>query len=98
VAELLSQKESLVEARVKEILASKLGKPAEAIRQEDDLLADLGVDSLVMAELSVLFEEAAGTRIPGEALIEVNTVGDIVHLMMQQRQSRETQPSFPRPR
>ena len=75
------ESEAAIAEQVKEILASKLRKPASSIRLEDDLLLDLGIDSLAMAELTVLLERTIGVRIPGDELIETQTVGDVVRLL-----------------
>lgn len=76
-----SQRESALAEKVIEVFAEKLGKPARTIRLEDDLLLDLGIDSLSMAEMTVLVEQAGGVRIPGDALFDVQTVGDLVRLL-----------------
>jgi acyl carrier protein len=76
-----SNHESALENKVKEVLAQKLGRSADTIRLEDDLLADLGLDSLALAELSASVEEMAGISLPGDELIETVTVGDLVRLL-----------------
>jgi acyl carrier protein len=75
------QPDSALADKVIEVLADKLGKPARTIHLEDDLLLDLGVDSLNMAELTVLVEQVGGVRIPGDALLDARTVGDLVVLL-----------------
>ena len=70
-----------VQERVFAAIAEKIGKPTEAIQLEDDLLVDLGMDSLAMAELTVLIDQLAGQTLPGEELIQANTVGDLVQLI-----------------
>lgn len=62
-------------------LAGKLGKSPQSIRLDDDLLRDLGIDSMSMAEMTVSVEQAAGARIPGNELLDVQTVGDLVRLL-----------------
>lgn len=76
-----SQREAALAEKVIDVFAEKLGKPARTIRLEDDLLLDLGIDSLSMAEMTVLVEQAGGVRIPGDALFDVQTVGDLVRLL-----------------
>jgi acyl carrier protein len=76
------QRESALADKVIEVFAEKLGKPARTIRLEDDLLLDLGIDSLSMAEMTVLVEQLGGVRIPGDALFDVQTVGDLVRLLV----------------
>jgi acyl carrier protein len=77
----MSQRDSALAEKVIAVFADKLGKPARTIRLEDDLLIDLGIDSLSMAEMTVLVEQVGGVRIPGDALLEARTVGDLVHLL-----------------
>jgi acyl carrier protein len=80
---------STIEQQVKSVLAGKLDKPASAIRLDDDLLIDLGLDSLSLAELIVQVEETAGMRIRGNDLLDATTVGDIVNLLSEQLQARK---------
>ena len=76
-----SRSASDVQEIVVAAIAEKIGRPAEAIQMEDDLLADLGMDSLAMAELTVLIDQLAGQTLPGEQLIQATTVGDLVQLI-----------------
>jgi acyl carrier protein/RimJ/RimL family protein N-acetyltransferase len=46
-----------------------------------DLVGDLGMDSLAMAELADLVEESVGRAIADEALAEVKSVGDLLLLI-----------------
>lgn len=75
------QPDSTLAEKVITVLAGKLGKPASTIHLDDDLLVDLGVDSLSMAEMTVLVEQVGGVRIPGDALLDARTVGDLVLLL-----------------
>lgn len=54
---------------------------AEAVRREDHLDLDLGLESLDRVELQAELEEAFGIDIPEEAAGEVQTVGDLVELV-----------------
>ena len=72
---------SMIEQQVKSVLAGKLNRPVSEIHLEDDLLIDLGLDSLSMAEMLVSVERAAGTHIPGDELLDANSVGDLVTLV-----------------
>jgi acyl carrier protein len=76
-----------VEQQVKQIFADKLQRPVAEIRLEDDLLMDLGLDSLSLAEMTVHCEELAGHRLPGETLFDARTVGDLVQLVSHELQS-----------
>lgn len=77
----LGQRETAIADQVVAILADKLGKPPASIRLDDDLLLDLGIDSLSMAETTVLAEQVAGARIPASELLDASTVGDLVRLL-----------------
>jgi acyl carrier protein len=70
-----------VEQRVKQVFADKLQKPVDEIHLDDDLLMDLGLDSLSLAEMTVHIEELAGGRFSIEDLFEARTVGDLVELV-----------------
>jgi acyl carrier protein len=78
-----------IERQVKEVLAGNLGKPPGAIRLEDDLLVDLGLDSLSLAELTVHIEQLAGGRFAGEDLMDANTVGDLVRLVSRKLETQQ---------
>ena len=62
------QPDSALADKVIEVLADKLGKPARTIHLEDDLLLDLGVDSLNMAEMTVLVEQVGGSADSGRCV------------------------------
>lgn len=79
--EALGQVESRIADKVVAVLADRLGKHPSSIHLEDDLLLDLGIDSLSMAEMTVLAEQAVGSRMPANELIEANTVGDLVRVL-----------------
>jgi len=81
VSRLSFKHESALEEKVKQVLAEKIGRSADTIRPEDDLLADLELDSLALAELSAVVEDMAEIRLPGDELIETVTVGDLVRLL-----------------
>ena len=77
----LSQYDATIAEKVVAALAGKLGKSPQSIRLDDDLLRDLGIDSMSMAEMTVLVEQVAGVRIPGNELLDAQTVGDLVRLL-----------------
>jgi len=47
-------------------------------KPDDDLTLDLGLDSLILVEVSVLLEDEFGVFIPEEEIPEIRTVGDIL--------------------
>jgi acyl carrier protein len=63
------------------MVAKRIGKSPETIELEDELLADLGLDSLALAELSAEAEEMSGDLISAEELFELSTVGSLVRLL-----------------
>lgn len=65
----------MVAEKVKEMLAEKLGMSAEEIT-EDAKFADLGLDSLDLAEMVMNVEEAFGVSLEVEA--GMDTVGALV--------------------
>jgi acyl carrier protein len=48
---------------------------------DDDVVVDLGADSLAMAELTMQLEQRMGVRVPGEDWLEVSTVGELADLI-----------------
>ena len=66
--------------KVKEVLSEIIRTPATAIRLEDDLLVDLGLDSLALAELTTVLEQRTQRQVRSDELLDVATVGDLVSL------------------
>jgi acyl carrier protein len=69
-----------IAAKIKEVLSEIIRKPAAAIRLEDDLLVDLGLDSLALAELTTVLEQHTQRQVRADRLLDVVTVGDLVSL------------------
>lgn len=59
-----------------EILAATSGR--DDIQPEQDLVADLGIDSVKALELLVKLEEAWGVEISDEDAARMTTVGDVL--------------------
>jgi acyl carrier protein len=78
-----------VEEQVKRVFADKLEKPASEIRLDDDLLMDLGLDSLSLAEMTVHMENLAGGQFSAEDLFDACTVGDLVDLVTRKLQLKK---------
>ena len=70
-----------ITAKVKRILADRAGKAATAIRDEDDLLVDLGLDSLALADLTTVLEQHLQRPVGADELLDVVTVGDLAGLV-----------------
>lgn len=63
-----------VEARVKKVIAEKLGIEESTIKNEASFVNDLGADSLDTVELVMSLEEEFGCQIPDEDAEKITTV------------------------
>lgn len=66
---------------VQRIIAEQMGVEAESITRETKLIEDLKADSIDAAEMLINIESELNTRIPDEAIMNVKTVGDIMHYL-----------------
>jgi acyl carrier protein len=74
-----------IEAEVVAAIAECLEIPADDVRADQALEADLGVDSLGIIQIGVALEHALGFRAPNvEDALRVETVGDLVALVRAQ--------------
>lgn len=69
------------EIELKQLISAKLGVPVEQVTLEADLIADLGGDSLTLAELTAAIEQQMGKRLPVDRLWDIATVGDMLELL-----------------
>ncbi|GJQ21687.1 MAG: acyl carrier protein [Ignavibacterium sp.] len=67
-----------IDAKVKEIIISKLGVDEGQITPEASFTNDLGADSLDTVELVMEFEKAFNIQIPDEDAEKIATVGDAI--------------------
>jgi len=67
-----------VDAKVKEIIVSKLGVDEAQITPEASFTNDLGADSLDIVELVMDFEKAFNFSIPDEDYENIKTVGEAI--------------------
>lgn len=67
-----------IDAKVKEIIVSKLGVEEGQITPEASFTNDLGADSLDTVELVMEFEKAFNIQIPDEDAEKISTVGDAI--------------------
>ena len=67
-----------VDAKVKEIIVSKLGVDEAQITPEASFTNDLGAESLDTVELVMEFEKAFNLQIPDEDAEKISTVGDAI--------------------
>jgi acyl carrier protein len=70
-------------AEVKRIVGDQMGIAPEKIRQRDQLINDLGCDSLDVTEISIEAEEHFGVTVPDELAQHSLTVGEIVNGLLQ---------------
>lgn len=74
--------------RIREMLSGRQAIPVEEIGPDTRLKEDLEVDSLDLVELSMLVEEEYGIELFDERLGAVNTVGDVVRLILESVSAR----------
>ena len=67
--------------KVKEITAEALGVETETLTAETSFKEDLGVDSLDLFEMVMMFEEEFGQEIPSEDLEKLTTIGAVVEYL-----------------
>ncbi|MAR56523.1 MAG: acyl carrier protein [Rickettsiales bacterium] len=67
-----------VAERVKKIVADNLGVEEDKVVPAANFIDDLGADSLDTVELVMAFEEEFGIQIPDEAAEKIQTVGDAI--------------------
>lgn len=63
------------------MLADQLGIPAESIKLEQEVVKDLGADSLDVVELMMALEDEYGITLPEGEVEGIKTVQDIVDMM-----------------
>lgn len=66
---------------LREIMAARLGLPAEQIVPEARLVEDLGLDSLDAVELAIAVERRFNIEVPEEELTKLKTVADMLALV-----------------
>lgn len=67
-----------IHAVVAGLVEEIVGTPADQVRAEQQLKADLKVDSLAMVEMVVALEDALGIRIADDEVKKLKTVGQLV--------------------
>ncbi len=67
--------------KVKSLLVEELSVSAEDITLEAELVNDLGINSLELADLVFLCEEKFSIQIDDEQIKDLNTVGDVVNYL-----------------
>ena len=82
--------ESRTATGLREVMATRLGVPAEQMALDVRLVEDLGLDSLDAVELGIAVERRFDIDVPEEELVQLRTVGDVVELI--ERHLREKTP------
>ncbi len=67
--------------KVKDILIEDLQVSADDITMDAELIADLGINSLELADMILLCEEKFGVEIKDEDIHKFITVGDVVNYL-----------------
>lgn len=67
-----------VDYKVKLVIAERLGKKIEDIRDDASFVDDLGADSLDIVDMVMRLEEEFGISIPDEDLDKIRTVKDAI--------------------
>ena len=74
-----------MEEKIKEILSEVSGTPASDISTDTRVAGDLGMSSFDLADTVVTVEETYGIRIPDERFRDIETVGDIVRIIEEEK-------------
>ena len=74
-----------MEEKIKEILSEVSGIPASEISADTRIAGDLGMSSFDMADTAVTVEENYGIHIPDERFRDIETVGDIVRIIEEEK-------------
>ena len=67
--------------KVKELLVEELSIKAEVITPESELVSDLGINSLELADLVLLCEEKFDIEIGDDVIHKFITVGDVAEYL-----------------
>mgnify|MGYP000312485631 CR=1 FL=1 len=71
--------------RVQKIVVEHLGVEADKVTQDASFIDDLGADSLDIVELVMAFEEEFDVEIPDDAAETIQTVGDAIKFIEEQK-------------
>lgn len=74
-----------MEDKVKEILSEISGIPVTEIQRDTRIIGDLGMSSFDLADTVVTVEETYGLRIPDERFRDLETVGDIMRIIEEEK-------------
>ena len=71
--------------KVREMVASQLGKAEDEITPESSFIEDLGADSLDLVELMMSMEDEFGLEISDEDAESIITVQDAINFIMERK-------------
>lgn len=80
----MSQDQEIL-AKVKEMVASQLGKSEDEITMESSFIEDLGADSLDLVELIMSMEDEFGLEISDEDAEKIVTVKDAINFIQENK-------------
>ncbi len=72
-------------AKVKEMVASQLGKSEDEVTPESSFIEDLGADSLDLVELIMSMEDEFGLEISDEDAESIITVQDAINFIAERK-------------
>ena len=70
---------------IKNIISRQLGVEISEIDEDTRIMDDLGADSLDVVEMVMSIEEEYGVAIPDDVVPTLETVGDVVNYVENQR-------------
>lgn len=73
--------ESMILEKVKKMIADQLCISLDEVKEDSNIMEDLGADSLDIVELLMSFEDEFKVSIPDEKVSELKTVGQIVKII-----------------
>ena len=74
---------------IAQIIAEQFDRDADELREDTDIIDDLGCDSMDAVDLIVAIESATDIRIPDAAVDSIHTIGDIVAYLNEHGESEE---------
>lgn len=81
----MSEKGNEILSKVKEMVATQLGKSENEINPESSFIEDLGADSLDLVELIMSMEDEFGLEISDEDAEKIVTVQDAVKFLSEHK-------------
>ncbi|MGH7884258.1 MAG: acyl carrier protein [Thermodesulfobacteriota bacterium] len=79
-------KDQEVLSKVKEMVASQLGKSEDEVTPDSSFIEDLGADSLDLVELIMSMEDEFGLEISDEDAESIITVQDAINFISERKQ------------